>query len=122
MLYNVFFGYITCYTGKNPVNCMFGKNPVNCTIVCLGTSHWLFSPACDAVELTLKVGFNFRGHRPSLFRSKNGVCFSRTYACPSSTYPRRRIPSILPMVIKLAGLSGGFQIIQQIIFVFDYKV
>ena len=43
----------------------------------MGSLVWLFSPAWDAVKLTLPVGWlhlSFRGHRPYRFRSNNGNC------------------------------------------------
>ena len=46
-------------------------------MVCSGSLVWLFSPAWDAVKLTLRGGWlhlSFRGHRPYLFRSNDGSC------------------------------------------------
>ena len=47
------------------------------TIVCSGSLVWLFSPAWDAVKLTLPgawLHLSFRGHRPYRFRSDDGNC------------------------------------------------
>ena len=70
------------------------------TIICSGTLHWLFSPGWDAVKLTLKVGFIFPFVviGPTDLKATTKLFFqrsycSRPYACPSSIYPRRRIPA-----------------------------
>ena len=79
------------------------------TIVCLGTLLWLFSPAWDAIKLTLKVCFvcplvvivpTDLGATMELFLQAS--CLS------IFTNLRRRIPAFLPMVIKLACLWGVF--------------
>ena len=49
------------------------------TILCSGSLVWLFSPAWDAVKLTLPGGWlhlslSFRGHRPYRFRSYDSNC------------------------------------------------
>ena len=47
------------------------------TIVRSGSLVWLFSPAWDAVKLTLPGGWlhlSFRGHRPYRFMSDDGNC------------------------------------------------
>ena len=47
------------------------------TMVCSGSLVWLFSPAWDAVKLTLPGGWlhlSFRGHRPYRFRSDDCIC------------------------------------------------
>ena len=47
------------------------------TTVCSGSLVWLFSPAWDAVKLTLPgcwLHLYFRGHWPYQFRSNNGSC------------------------------------------------
>ena len=47
------------------------------TIVCSGSLVWLFSPAWDAVKLTLPgcwLHRSFRGHWPNRFRSDDGSC------------------------------------------------
>ena len=47
------------------------------TIVCSGSLVWLFSPARDAVKLTLPgcwLHLSFRGHRPYRFRSDDCNC------------------------------------------------
>ena len=71
--------------------------------MCSGALIWLFSPAWDAVKLTLKAGFicPFVVDDPTEARQS---WLPRPYACPSSTYPLRRKPAFLPMVIKLTCL------------------
>ena len=77
------------------------------TLVCLGALIWLFSPACDAVNLTLKVGFicPFVVDDPTYLGAT--IVVAQALCCPSSTYPLRRKPAFLPMVIKLTCLSEG---------------
>ena len=68
--------------------------------MCLGALIWLYSPAWDAVQLTLKVGFicPFVVDDPTCLGATMVV--AQAYACPSSTYPLHRKPAFLPMVIK----------------------
>ncbi len=91
------------------------------TIVCLGASVWLFSPAWDAVELTLEVGgiYPFVVIDPTdqgattvvapglmiddFLSSYNHSC-SRTNDRRFSIHPRRSIPAFIPFGIK-ASLS-----------------
>ena len=66
---------------------------------------WLFSPAWDAIKLTLKVGFicPFVVDDPTNLGAT--IVVAQALCCPSSTYPLRRKPAFLPMVIKLTCLS-----------------
>ena len=69
-------------------------------IVCLGTLLWLFSPTWDAVKLTLQVSFicPFVVIDPTHLGAT--IVVAQPYAQPSSTYPRRRKPAFLPIIIK----------------------
>ncbi len=75
------------------------------TIVCTEPLVWLFSPAWDAVLLTLDLWMHlpFRGHWPYRLRGNNrhGSC-SRTNDWQLSTHPQRRISAFIPMISKLA--------------------
>ena len=72
--------------------------------MCSGVLSWLFSPAWDAVKLTLKVGFicPFVVDDPTDLGAT--IVVAQALCCPSSTYPLRREPAFLPMVIKLTCL------------------
>ena len=77
--------------------------------MCSGALIWLFSPAWDAVKLTLKVGFicPFVVDDPTDLGAT--IVVAQALCCPSSTYPLRRKPAFLPMVIKLTCLSSNLE-------------
>ena len=86
------------------------------TVGCLGHYFWLFSPAWDTVEFTLKDGFKLAFNYlfvvidwnpfilllsltdPSNFRSNNYCCHAL------STCPKLRMPTFLSMVIIVITL------------------
>ena len=79
------------------------------TIICSGSLVWLFSPALDAVKLTLPGGWlhlSFCGHGPYLFRSDDGNCSELAPGLMFDDFlPRRRIPAFLPYGIKASRVS-----------------
>ena len=69
------------------------------TTICSGSLVWLFSPAWNAIKLTLPGGWlhlSFRGHRPYLFRSDD-CSYSRTNARRFPTYPPTQNPSLFTL-------------------------
>ena len=69
----------------------------------------LFSPAWDAVILTLKVGVTcpFVFMTPSLWILAPHLSLLSPYVSPSSTYSRCRLPAFYPVVIQLVSACSG---------------
>ena len=84
------------------------------TIVCSGSLVWLFSPAWDAIKLTLPGGWlhlSFRGHWPYQFRSDDGSCSELAPGLMFDNFlpiPDAQSLPFYPLVLKLVDWASDW--------------